>query len=61
MAQPTPTQPDLPNGFDNQTSVIMQMYNLALRVAISRTDLDLTWLVLAQEEDRVQNEQRERH
>jgi len=47
MAQPTPTQPDIPNGFDNQTYVIMQMYNLALRAAISRIDLDLTWLVLA--------------
>ena len=58
MAQPTPTQPGIPNGFDNQTFVIMQMYNLALCVSISKTDLDLTWLVLAQEEDRAQEQHR---
>jgi hypothetical protein len=51
MYKPDNVQPQLPIGLEDQISILIQLYDLALKLIETRVELECTWHILAQEED----------
>jgi hypothetical protein len=52
MTLPEPTQPQIQIGLRDQRSILHQLYDLVITTTRSHVELEMTWEVLSQEEER---------
>jgi hypothetical protein len=52
MTLPEPNQPQIQIGLRDQRSILHQLYDLAITTTRSHVELERTWEVLSQEEER---------
>jgi hypothetical protein len=52
MTLPQGNQPHLEIGLNNQRSILHQLYNLVISTAQTREELEGSWKILVQEEER---------